>query len=210
MYPRTSGIEANQIVNLTGGPYAFDHYRAGDRRLPEQEHDVPVPRGRPVKCAVTEGLVDAAARACDPAEIGGTCARTIPIPASRRTPLPPGGRRAHLRSRLDARLAWPESSARRFRRTHPRPSVTARDRAVTEGLVDAAARADRPKFFITGKPPLDYEARKAERDSLRAEGVYRGIGLRVLRRGRRAHLRPGRGDDAPRRARQRVPRHGRD
>ena len=28
MYPRTSGIEANQIVNMIGGPYAFDNYRA--------------------------------------------------------------------------------------------------------------------------------------------------------------------------------------
>ena len=28
MYPRTSAIEANQIVNMIGGPYAFDNYRA--------------------------------------------------------------------------------------------------------------------------------------------------------------------------------------
>src|SRR5258707_3904724 len=28
VYPRTSGIEANQVVNLTGGPYTFPNYRA--------------------------------------------------------------------------------------------------------------------------------------------------------------------------------------
>ena len=28
VYPRTSGIEANQIVNLVGGPYACPNYRA--------------------------------------------------------------------------------------------------------------------------------------------------------------------------------------
>ena len=48
VYPRTSGIEANQIVNLTGGPYTCPNYRArGARRVPEQERDVPVPRRRP-------------------------------------------------------------------------------------------------------------------------------------------------------------------
>jgi len=35
--------------------------RAGPRRVPEQERDVPVPRRRhPVACSVTEGLVDLA------------------------------------------------------------------------------------------------------------------------------------------------------
>ena len=28
VYPRTSGIEGNQVVNLTGGPYRHKHYRA--------------------------------------------------------------------------------------------------------------------------------------------------------------------------------------
>ena len=28
VYPRTSGIEANQVVNLTGGPYTCGNYRA--------------------------------------------------------------------------------------------------------------------------------------------------------------------------------------
>ena len=28
MFPRTSGIEGNQVVNLTGGPYKHKAYRA--------------------------------------------------------------------------------------------------------------------------------------------------------------------------------------
>ena len=48
VYPRTSGIEANQIVNLIGGPYTLPELPgARARRVPEQERDVPVPRGRP-------------------------------------------------------------------------------------------------------------------------------------------------------------------
>ena len=73
MYPRTSGIEANQIVNLTGGPYAFDHYRAQATVVFQNKNMMCQYRavGHPVKCAVTEGLVDAAARVTglDPAEI---------------------------------------------------------------------------------------------------------------------------------------------
>ena len=48
VYPRTSGIEGNQVVNLTGGPYRCPNYRArAARGVPEQERDVPVPRRRP-------------------------------------------------------------------------------------------------------------------------------------------------------------------
>ncbi len=28
VYPRTSAIEGNQVIMLTGGPYAFKNYRA--------------------------------------------------------------------------------------------------------------------------------------------------------------------------------------
>ena len=31
MYPRTSAIEANQVVNLVGGPYVTANYRARAR-----------------------------------------------------------------------------------------------------------------------------------------------------------------------------------
>lgn len=72
MYPRTSGIEANQIVNMIGGPYAFDNYRAVATVVFQNKNMMCQYRavGHPIKCAVTEGLVDSAARAVgmDPAE----------------------------------------------------------------------------------------------------------------------------------------------
>ena len=48
VYPRTSGIEANQVVNLTRRPVHLPELsRPRARRVPKQERDVPVPRGRP-------------------------------------------------------------------------------------------------------------------------------------------------------------------
>jgi aerobic carbon-monoxide dehydrogenase large subunit len=63
MYPRTSGIEANQIVNLTGGPYACQNYRARARVVFQNKNVMCQYRavGHPVACAVTEGLVELAA-----------------------------------------------------------------------------------------------------------------------------------------------------
>ncbi|MBL6958687.1 MAG: xanthine dehydrogenase family protein molybdopterin-binding subunit [Rhodospirillales bacterium] len=73
MYPRTSGIEANQVVVLTGGPYTFKNYRAKatvvalNLNLMCQYRAV----GHPIACAIAEGIVDDAARAIgmDPAEV---------------------------------------------------------------------------------------------------------------------------------------------
>ena len=55
VYPRTSGIEGNQVVNLTGGPYKHQKYRAV---------------GHPIAVALTESIVDLAAQklGMDPAE----------------------------------------------------------------------------------------------------------------------------------------------
>ena len=48
VYPRTSGIEGNQVVNLTGGPYKHQQYRAKlNVRVHQQERHLPVPRRRP-------------------------------------------------------------------------------------------------------------------------------------------------------------------
>ncbi len=73
MYPRTSGIEANQVVNMIGGPYRFDNYRAVANVVFQNKNMMCQYRavGHPIMCAVTEGLVDAAARALemDPVEI---------------------------------------------------------------------------------------------------------------------------------------------
>ena len=133
MYPRTSGIEANQIVNLMGGPYAFDHYRAQATVVFQNKNMMCQYRavGHPVKCAVTEGLVDAAARATglDPAEI----------------------RRRNLR----ADDSYPCRSAQGL------PFENLSHQESLAKLLDA----------------MDYDALKAERDALRTEGVYRGIGL---------------------------------
>jgi carbon-monoxide dehydrogenase large subunit len=73
MYPRTSAIEANQVVNLVGGPYATKNYRARARVVFQNKNVMCQYRavGHPIACSVTEGLVDlAAARiGMDPVEI---------------------------------------------------------------------------------------------------------------------------------------------
>jgi len=63
MYPRTSGIEANQIVNLTGGPYTCPNYRARARVVFQNKNVMCQYRavGHPIATAVTEGLVELAA-----------------------------------------------------------------------------------------------------------------------------------------------------
>jgi aerobic carbon-monoxide dehydrogenase large subunit len=67
VYPRTSGIEANQIVNLVGGPYTCPNYRARARVVFQNKNVMCQYRavGHPIATAVTEGLVELAA-----AEIG--------------------------------------------------------------------------------------------------------------------------------------------
>jgi aerobic carbon-monoxide dehydrogenase large subunit len=73
MYPRTSAIEANQVVNLVGGPYKTRNYRARSRVVFQNKNVMCQYRavGHPIACSVTEGLVDLAARqiGMDPAEI---------------------------------------------------------------------------------------------------------------------------------------------
>ena len=72
VYPRTSGIEGNQVVNLTGGPYKHQKYRAKmhvvftNKNVTCQYRAV----GHPIAVALTEGIVDIAAQklAMDPAE----------------------------------------------------------------------------------------------------------------------------------------------
>jgi carbon-monoxide dehydrogenase large subunit len=73
MYPRTSAIEANQVVNFTGGQYTCPNYRARARVVLQNKNVTCQYRavGHPVACSVTEGLVDLAARkiGMDPVEI---------------------------------------------------------------------------------------------------------------------------------------------
>jgi carbon-monoxide dehydrogenase large subunit len=73
VYPRTSAIEGNQVVNLCGGPYDFANYRC--RTTVVLQNKTPTCQyravGHPIATAVTEGLVDLAAEALgmDPIEI---------------------------------------------------------------------------------------------------------------------------------------------
>jgi carbon-monoxide dehydrogenase large subunit len=73
VYPRTSGIEANQIVNLVGGPYTCPNYRARARVVFQNKNVMCQYRavGHPIATAVTEGLIELAAAkiGMDPAEI---------------------------------------------------------------------------------------------------------------------------------------------
>ena len=73
VYPRTSGIEANQIVNLTGSPYTCPNYRARARVVFQNKNVMCQYRavGHPIATAVTEGLVELAAAkiGIDPLEI---------------------------------------------------------------------------------------------------------------------------------------------
>jgi carbon-monoxide dehydrogenase large subunit len=73
VYPRTSGIEANQVVNLTGGPYTCGNYRARARVVFQNKNVMCQYRavGHPIATGVTEGLVDLAAAkiGMDPLEI---------------------------------------------------------------------------------------------------------------------------------------------
>ncbi len=73
MFPRTSAIEGNQVINITGGPYKHAHYKAMldvaflNKVQTSQYRGV----GHPIACTVTEGLVDLAAAklGIDPLEL---------------------------------------------------------------------------------------------------------------------------------------------
>ena len=73
VYPRTSGIEGNQVVNLIGGPYKHQQYRAKlhvvftNKNVTCQYRAV----GHPIAVAITEAIVDIAARklGIDPVEM---------------------------------------------------------------------------------------------------------------------------------------------
>jgi carbon-monoxide dehydrogenase large subunit len=73
VYPRTSAIEGNQVVNLCGGPYDFAHYRCTTTVVLQNKAPTCQYRavGHPIATTVTEGLVDLAAQALgiDPVEM---------------------------------------------------------------------------------------------------------------------------------------------
>lgn len=73
MYPRTSAIECNQILNLTGAPYQFEHYNAvgnvvfQNKTLMCQYRAV----GHPIAMAISDCMLEEAAReiGMDPVQI---------------------------------------------------------------------------------------------------------------------------------------------
>jgi aerobic carbon-monoxide dehydrogenase large subunit len=73
VYPRTSAIEANQVLNLTGAPYEVPAYRARGRVVFQNKTVMCQYRavGHPIAIAVAEGMIDAAAAATgrDPVEL---------------------------------------------------------------------------------------------------------------------------------------------
>ena len=73
VYPRTSAVECNQVLNLVGGPYDFANYRAVGRVVYQNKNVMCQYRavGHPIAFSVTEALVDSAARAAglDPVEL---------------------------------------------------------------------------------------------------------------------------------------------
>ena len=73
MYPRTSAIEANQIINLTGGSYDLSAYRARSQVVLQNKTMMCQYRavGHPIATLITEALVDlgAAEIGMDPVEI---------------------------------------------------------------------------------------------------------------------------------------------
>jgi carbon-monoxide dehydrogenase large subunit len=73
VYPRTSGIEANQVVSLVGGPYDCPNYRAQARVVFTNKNVMCQYRavGHPIAVTVTEGLVELAAAkiGMDPLEL---------------------------------------------------------------------------------------------------------------------------------------------
>lgn len=73
MYPRTSAIECNQVLNLTGAPYNIENYRARGRVVFQNKNLMCQYRavGHPIAMAVADGLLDEAAAAIgiDPVEM---------------------------------------------------------------------------------------------------------------------------------------------
>ena len=136
VYPRTSGIEGNQVVNLTGGPYKHKHYKAKldvvftNKNVTCQYRAV----GHPIAMAVTEGIVDEAARkiGMDPAEF--------------------------RRRNLIADDAYPYTF----------PSGVKFEKLSHHQCLDQLMTL------------MDYTGLRQEQAALRAQGIYRGIGLAAM------------------------------
>jgi carbon-monoxide dehydrogenase large subunit len=63
VYPRTSAIEGNQVLNISGGPYGHREYRAHLDVVFQNKSPTSQYRGvgHPIACAITEAIVERAA-----------------------------------------------------------------------------------------------------------------------------------------------------
>ena len=136
MYPRTSAMEANQVLNFTGGTYKHQNYRAKARVVFQNKNVMCQYRavGHPIAFAVTEALVDNGAR-----QLG-----IDPVDIRRRNLIPDD--------------AYPT-------------------KGISGILFEALSHEQTLEKLMS---MMDYEAMKAERDALRSDGIYRGIGFAAM------------------------------
>ena len=71
VYPRSSAIEINQVLNLTGGAYVFENYKARGRIVFQNKPPMCQYRavGHPIAISVTESLIEFAASALEMASM---------------------------------------------------------------------------------------------------------------------------------------------
>lgn len=133
MYPRTSAIEANQVLNLTGAPYDLENYRANAKVVFQNKNLMCQYRavGHPIAMAVADGLLEDAAN-----EIG---------------------------------MDVVEIRRRNLIKDDAYPCVSA-----TGMKLDDLSHHKTLDLLVE---TMDYDAVRAEHVRLRAEGVYRGLGL---------------------------------
>ncbi len=136
VYPRTSAIEGNQVLNLVGGPYRHKDYRGHLKVVFQNKAPTSQYRGvgHPVACAVTEGLVELAAHRLG---IDALQMRAINV------------------MRDDA---YPCSGASGIK----------------------LEKLSHQQCLSQLEQLMDYAGLRREQEALRAQGIYRGIGLAVL------------------------------
>lgn len=136
MYPRTSALEALQVINYVGAPYTHKNYKARSRVVFQNKTPMSQYRavGHPVAVAITETLMEDGARALgmDPVEI------------RRRNLMPDNG--------------------------YPCEFITG---LKLEGL---SHEASLDKLLSL----MDYAGFREEQETLRDQGIYRGIGFATL------------------------------
>ncbi len=136
VYPRTSAIEGNQVLNITGGPYKHKHYRGHLKVVMQNKAPTSQYRGvgHPIACAVTEGIVELAAH-----QLG------IDTLQMRKMNVMPDD-------------AYPCTGA--------------------SGI--QLEKLSHQQCLAQLEQMMDYPALRREQETLRKQGIYRGIGLAVL------------------------------